>query len=118
MTEAIQAVAELSPLAAIVIIAGVAATIITQAVKKKYMTKQRAQLVALIVSIVVGTLAYIVSGVAGVFPASFVGVVSTAVVVIAAVALTSRAAYAILGRAIPDGREGVDEGTQPPGSAG
>lgn len=107
MTEAIQTVSELSPLAAIVVIAGLAATIITQVAKRPGMTKGRAQLLAAGVSVVLGAAAYIVSGIAGVFPASVVEVVSTGVIVIAAVALTSRAAYSIVGRAIPDGREGL-----------
>lgn len=105
MTEAIQTVSELSPLAAIVVIAGLAATIITQVAKRPGMTKGRAQLLAAGVSVVLGAAAYIVSGIAGVFPPSVVEVVSTGVIVIAAVALTSRAAYSIVGRAIPDGRE-------------
>lgn len=107
MTEAIQTVSELSPLAAIVIIAGLAATIITQVAKRPGMTKARAQLLAAGISIVLGAAAYIVSGIAGVFPPSVVEVVSTGVIVIAAVALTSRAAYSIVGRAIPDGRESL-----------
>lgn len=105
MTEAIQTVSELSPLAAIVVIAGLAATIITQVAKRPGMTKARAQLLAAGVSVVLGAAAYIVSGIAGVFPPSVVETVSTGVIVIAAVALTSRAAYSIVGRAIPDGRE-------------
>lgn len=104
MTEAIESVADLSPLAAIVVIAGLAAMIITQGVKRTYWTKGQAEVAALVVSAVIGLTAYIVSGLAGVFPPSVVEAVSTAVVVIAAVALTSRAAYAIVGRAIPDGR--------------
>ncbi|MGO2312294.1 MAG: hypothetical protein ACTH6A_09740 [Brachybacterium tyrofermentans] len=105
MTEAIQTVSELSPLAAVVVIAGLAATIITQVAKRPGMTKGRAQLLAAGVSVVLGAAAYIVSGIAGVFPPNVVEAVSTGVIVIAAVALTSRAAYSIVGRAIPDGRE-------------
>jgi multisubunit Na+/H+ antiporter MnhB subunit len=105
MIETIQTVSELSPIAAIVILAGVAATILTQIAKRPGWTAARSQTVALAVSVVLGLVAYVVSGVATVFPDSFVDVVSTAVVVIAGVALMSRAAYALLGRAVPDGRE-------------
>ncbi|MCW1803887.1 hypothetical protein [Brachybacterium squillarum] len=108
MTDAIQTVSELSPLAAIIVIAGVAATIITQVAKQPGISKARAQALAGAVSVVLGLAAYIVSGVAGVFPSSVVEVVSTGVIVVAAVAVTSRAAYSILGRAIPDGREDED----------
>lgn len=105
MTETIQTVSELTPIAAIIILAGVAATILTQIAKRPGWTKARSQAAALAVSIVLGLVAYVVSGVATVFPDSLVEVVSTAVVVIAGVALMSRAAYALLGRAVPDGRE-------------
>ena len=105
MTEAIETVATLSPLAAVVIIAGVAAMALTQAAKQPSMTKARVQALSVGVSIVLGTIAYIVSGVAAVFPPTVVEAVSTGVVVVAGVALTSRAAYSLLGRAIPDGVE-------------
>ena len=105
MTEAIETISTLSPLAAVVIIAGVAAMALTQAAKQPSMTKGRTQALAVGVSVVLGTLAYIVSGVAAVFPPTVVEAVSTGVVVVAGVALTSRAAYSLLGRAIPDGTE-------------
>ncbi|MFE7605791.1 hypothetical protein ACFU1Q_11575 [Brachybacterium paraconglomeratum] len=105
MIDTIQTVAELTPIAAIIILAGVAATILTQIAKRPGWTAARSQAAALAVSVVLGLVAYVVSGVATVFPDSFVEVVSTAVVVIAGVALMSRAAYALLGRAVPDGRE-------------
>lgn len=105
MTEAIETISTLSPLAAVVILAGVAAMALTQAAKQPTMTKGRVQALAIGVSVVLGTLAYIVSGVATVFPTGVVEVVSTGVVVVAGVALTSRAAYSLLGRAIPDGTE-------------
>lgn len=105
MTETIQTAAELTPIAAIIIIAGVAATILTQVAKRPDWTAARSQAAALAVSIALGVLAYVVSGIATVFPDSLVEAVSTAVVVIAGVALMSRAAYALLGRAVPDGRE-------------
>ena len=105
MTEAIETISSLSPLAAVVIIAGVAAMAITQAAKQPSMTKARVQALSVGVSIVLGTIAYIVSGVAAVFPPTVVEAVSTGVVVVAGVALTSRAAYSLLGRAIPDGTE-------------
>lgn len=105
MTEAIQSISELSPLAAVIVIAGVAATILTQLAKQPGWSRARAQGAAVGVSVVLGTIGYIVSGVTGVFPPSVVEVVSTGVMVVAAVALTSRAAYSLLGRAIPDGRE-------------
>lgn len=105
MIETIQTVSELTPIAAIIILAGVAATILTQIAKRPTWTAARSQVAALAVSVVLGVLAYVVSGIATVFPDSFVEVVSTAVVVIAGVALMSRAAYGLLGRAVPDGRE-------------
>lgn len=105
MIETIQTIAELTPIAAIIIIAGVASTILTQIAKRPAWTAARSQAAALAVSVVLGLVAYVVSGVATVFPDSFVEVVSTAVVVIAGVALMSRAAYGLLGRAVPDGRE-------------
>ena len=108
MTEAIQTVSELSPLAAIIVIAGVAATIITQVAKQPGISKASAHALAGVVSVAHGLAADIVSGVAGVFPSSVVEVVSTGVIVVTAVAVTSRAAYSILGRAIPDGREDED----------
>lgn len=118
MTEELALVAELSPLAAVVIIAGVAASALTQWAKRPSWTKARAQGVALVIAVVVGLLAYIVAGVASVFPASFVDTVSTAVVVIAGVAIMSRGAYALLGHAIPDGKATgpavhVDAGPEP-----
>lgn len=103
MNEAIQSLADLSPLAAIVIIAGVAATVLTQVAKRSRWTKGQTEAVALGISGVLGVAAYIVSGLTGVFPASFVEAVSTGLVIIAGVAVTSRAAYALLGHAIPDG---------------
>ncbi len=87
------------------IIAGIAATILTQLLKQKTMDARTAQAVALLVSVVLGAAAVIVSGVTGVMPASLVEFVSTAVIIIAAVASCSRAAYSLLGRVIPDGRE-------------
>ena len=105
MTEAIETISTLSPLAAVVILAGVAAMALTQAAKQPSMTKGRVQALSVGVSVVLGTLAYIVSGVAAVFPPTVVEAVSTGVVVVAGVALTSRAAYSLLGRAIPDGVE-------------
>lgn len=105
MTEAIETISSLSPLAAVVIIAGVASMALTQAAKQPSMTKARTQALAVGISAVLGTLAYIVSGVATVFPDTVVQAVSTGVVVVAGVALTSRAAYNLLGRAIPDGIE-------------
>lgn len=110
MTEAIETISSLSPLAAVVIIAGVAAMALTQAAKQPTMTKGRVQALSVGVSIVLGTLAYIVSGVAAVFPPTVVEAVSTGVVVVAGVALTSRAAYSLLGRAIPDGTEQARSG--------
>ena len=68
MTEAIETISSLSPLAAVVIIAGVAAMALTQAAKQPSMTKARVQALSVGVSIVLGTIAYIVSGVAAVFP--------------------------------------------------
>lgn len=105
MTEAIETISTLSPIAAVVIIAGVAAMALTQAAKQPTMTKARTQALAVGISAVLGTLAYIVSGVATVFPDTVVQAVSTGVVVVAAVAITSRVAYGMVGRAIPDGTE-------------
>lgn len=116
MTETIQTVSELTPIAAIIIIAGVAATVLTQITKRPGWTAARSQAAALAVSVVLGLLAYVVSGVATVFPGSFVEIVSTAVVVIAGVALMSRAAYALLGRAVPDGRETLTAEQAPDGA--
>lgn len=110
MNEELALLAELSPLAAVVIIAGVAASALTQWAKRPSWTKARAQGVALVIALVVGLLAYIVAGVASVFPASFVDVVSTAAVVIAGVAVMSRGAYSLIGHAIPDGREHAADG--------
>lgn len=104
MNDELAQVADLSPLAAVVIIAGVAASAITQWTKRPSWSKQRAQVVAIVIAVVLGAVAYIVAGVAGVFPPSVVEAVSTGVVVIAGVAIMSRAAYSLIGHAIPDTR--------------
>lgn len=108
MTEELALLAELSPLAAVVIIGGIAASALTQWAKRPSWTKGRAQTVALGIAVVLGVVAYIVAGVATVFPPSVVEVVSTGVVVVAGVAIMSRGAYALIGHAIPDGREHTD----------
>lgn len=104
MNDALTAIADLTPIAAVVIIAGVAASALTQWAKRPGWTKQHAQRIALGIAVGVGVLAYVVSGVATVFPASVVEVVSTGVVTVAGVAIMSRAAYAIIGHAMPDGK--------------
>lgn len=104
MTEAITTLTDLSPLAAVVIIAGVLASISTQVAKRGAWSKGTVELVAVAISVVLGLTAYIVAGVSGVFPASLVSGVSTAAVVIAGVAVTSRAVYALIGHAVPDAK--------------
>lgn len=105
MNDALAALTDLTPIAAIVIIAGVMATILTQLAKRPSWGPQRAQLLAIGISIVLGLAAYIVSGLTTVFPTTLVEAVSTAVIVIAGVAVASRVAYTLVGRAVPDGRE-------------
>lgn len=101
MNEAVATLSELSPLAAVVIIAGVLASVFTQLVKRPWWSQGRTQLVAVAASVVLGGAAYIVSGVAVGVPESVVGTVSSAVLIIAGVAVMSRAVYAVLGHALP-----------------
>lgn len=105
MTEAIETISTLSPLAAVVIISGIAEMGITQAAKHPKMSKARTQALSVGISGALSSVAYIVSGVATVFPGSVVQAVSTGVLVVASVVVTSRVAYSLLGRAIPDGTE-------------
>lgn len=101
MNEAVATLSELSPLAAVVIIAGVLTSVFTQLVKRPWWSQGRTQLVAVAASVVLGGAAYIVSGVAVGVPDSIVGTVSSAVLIIAGVAVMSRAVYAVLGHALP-----------------
>lgn len=110
MDEALAQIAGLSPLAAVVVLTGLAASIVTQLVKRPGWSKGRVQVIALVVSVVLGVLAYVVSGVATVFPASAVDAVSTGVVVAAGVAVMSRAAYALIGHAMPGGDDAGADG--------
>lgn len=100
--------AELSPIPALVVIAGVCATALTQLAKQPGWTKARVQRVALGISVVLGALAYVLSGAAA-LPETFVQAVATLVLVVAGVAIASRAAYSLLGHAIPDGTAPVLE---------
>ena len=104
MNDALETIAGLTPLGAVMVLGGVAATALTQAAKRPGWTKARTERVAVGIAVVIGTVAYVVSGLATVFPPSAVEVVSTGVVLVAGVAVMSRAAYAMLGHAIPDGR--------------
>lgn len=105
MNESIAAVGALTPMAAIVIIAGVASMALTQWAKQAHWSKARTQLVAVTLSTILGAVAYIVSGVAVGIPPGLVDAASMLVLMIAGVAVMARAAYAILGRVIPDGTE-------------
>lgn len=104
MNDALETIAGLTPLGAVMVLGGVAATALTQAAKRPGWTKACTERVAVGIAVVIGTVAYVVSGLATVFPPSAVEVVSTGVVLVAGVAVMSRAAYAMLGHAIPDGR--------------
>lgn len=101
MNEAVATLSELSPLAAIVIIAGVAASVLTQLVKRPWWPQGRTQLVAVAVSVALGAAAYVVSGVAVGVPESAVDAVSAAVLIIAGVAVMARAVYSVVGHALP-----------------
>lgn len=103
MNDALETIAGLTPLGAVMVLGGVAATALTQAAKRPGWTKARTERVAVGIAVVIGTVGYVVSGIATVFPPSAVEVVSTGVVLVAGVAVMSRAAYAMLGHAIPDG---------------
>ena len=101
MNDSVELLADLSPMAAVVVIAGVLASVITQLVKRPEWTAGRAQLVAVALSALLGVAAYIVSGFAVGVPDSVVDVVTSAVLIIAGVAVMSRAAYAVIGHALP-----------------
>ncbi|WP_193118432.1 hypothetical protein [Brachybacterium tyrofermentans] len=106
MNEAVSTLSELSPLAAVVLIAGVLASVFTQLVKQPWWPQGRTQLVAVAASVVLGVVAYVVSGVAVGVPDSAVAAVSSGVLFIAGVAVMSRAVYAVMGHALPS-REGA-----------
>lgn len=114
MTEAITQIQALTPLGAIIILAGVAASILTQVLKQPGMTKGRRQLVSITSAVVLGIIAYVVLlGTGAGIPATWVEALSTGVVIIAGVALMSRAAYALLGRTVPDGGTATPVETAP-----
>ena len=103
MNDTITEVAALTPVAAMLVIAAVASTVITQLAKRPGATRRQTQTMALTVSTVLGAIAYVISGVAVGVPASVVDVVSSVVVFIAGVVLMARAIYAVLGYAVTDG---------------
>lgn len=108
MSEALASLADMSPIAAVVVILGVVASVLVQIAKRAHWSKSTTQLVAVGIAVVLGLVAVIVSGVVAGIPGGLTDKVSVAVVIVAAVAVASRAAYAIIGQAIPDGTEPED----------
>jgi hypothetical protein len=105
MTDAITTIQELTPLGAIIVLAGIVSSICTQVAKRAHWTKGQTEVVALVMSAVLGAVAYIVSGVALGLPDGLVQTVSTVVLTIAGVAVASRFVYGMIGHAVPDGTE-------------
>lgn len=104
MTEAIASIQALTPLGAVIVLAGVLSSVLTQVLKRPGMTSARRQIVSVTSAVLLGMVAYVVVlGTTAGLPATAVEAISTGVVIVAGVALMSRAAYALIGRAIPDG---------------
>lgn len=103
MNEALATIANLTPPTAILVIAGVAAVGITQVAKQQTWSKQRTQLVALVVATVLGLLAAVILGFIVGIPDRAIAVLGGIVVSIAAVAVLGKVFYGILGYVIPDG---------------
>lgn len=105
MTEELAALAGLTPIGAILVIAALAQVIITQLAKQQSWTKQKSQNVAAALAGVLGLLAAIVAGLIVGIPDSIIQVVSSILVSIAAVAVLGKGLYGVLGYVISDGVE-------------
>lgn len=105
MTEELTALAGLTPIGAILVIAALALVIITQVAKQQTWTKQRTQSVAAAIAGALGLLAALVSGLIVGIPDSVIQVVSSILLSIAAVAALGKVLYGVLGYVIPDGLE-------------
>lgn len=112
MNEALAYLADLTPIGAVLVLASIAAVILTQAAKQRQWSKQRTQTVAAIIAAVLGLLAAVVLGLIAGIPDSVIQIVSSVLLSIAAVAVLAKVLYGVLGYVIPDGRPAADPATE------
>ena len=105
MNEAIESLSALTPAGAIIVIASLAQVALTQVAKRPGWSKQRTQLVAVIIAAVLGSVAALVLGLVVGVPDGVVRSASAVLMSIASVATLGRFLYSVVGYVIPDGTE-------------
>lgn len=109
MNETIEAVRGLSPIGAFLVIAGVAASALTQLAKQPGMSKRTRTLVFLGVAALVGVVGWLlVAGVTAGIPERVVETASSIIVAAAGVVVVARWFYGTVAKVVPDGGTATD----------